>query len=60
MSNVKVITKFNTDHIQQDVMYEDALGNVTQMAATQIVKLQDEGVRQALIKLGWTPPDDNR
>lgn len=51
---VIVKTEFCKDLIRQEV---SIIGNdmVTRLVQ-QIIQLQDEGISQALIKLGWTPP----
>lgn len=58
-SMVKVITKFNADLISQEVLVgKDLYGHqdIISRICNNIVRLQDDGVRKALIKLGWTPP----
>lgn len=42
------------DRIQQRVLYQ--LDGVMQELSRQVVFTQDEQVRAALVKLGWTPP----
>jgi len=57
MSEIKVITKFNADLIESRLegvgIEQFGFGRLSR----QIISLQDEGVRKALIKLGWTPPE---
>lgn len=47
--------------IRQDVEFVDVISDVLadrrSQLFTQLVHLQDEGIRQALIQLGWTPPE---
>lgn len=51
----KVKTQFNRDMIIQSSGFDgpDYHAEMTR----RIINLQDDGVEQALIKLGWTPPD---
>lgn len=54
---IKVVTKFNKDIISQHLeggQYILPRRNY----AEEIIKLKEEGVREALIKLGWTPPSN--
>lgn len=46
----KIDTLWNDDLIQQNVT--NPAGEVT----TYVLKLQEDGLRHALIQLGWTPP----
>ena len=55
-SSVRVTTRFNSSIIEQDIEYDNAVTNPTR----QIIQLQDEGVIEALKKLGWTPPGGER
>ena len=49
-----ITTSFNQDLIHQRIT--DPLGQVVE----QWIHLQDQQVRSALIKLGWTPPKADR
>lgn len=55
-NEIKVVTSFNEWSICSEIKGLD--GNPIGRMARQIVDLQNEGVRQALIELGWTPPKD--
>lgn len=57
MDDIKVVTKFNADLIEQSVSGFEQYG--ASFLAKEIIKLRDEGVRTALIELGWTPPKDD-
>jgi hypothetical protein len=48
----RITTNFSPDLIEQVV--EDPIGNTTK----QVIRLRDEGVRKALIAMGWTPPSN--
>jgi len=55
ISNVyKVETKFNKDMIIQECGFKDSdlLNNITR----EVMDLREQGVRDSLIQLGWTPP----
>lgn len=51
----EITTKYSKDLILQETNFtgSDSIMDMT----TNIIKLQEEGVREALIKLGWTPPE---
>lgn len=51
----KVTTKYSKDLILQETSFlcQDNIRDIS----TNIIKLQEDGVREALIKLGWTPPE---
>lgn len=54
-NNYEVSTKFNKDLIVQETGFsgsDQILG-----MARNVIQLQEQGVREALIKLGWTPPE---
>ncbi len=51
------ITPFVSRELQEiHLKCEDFAGNVR----TEILRTKDEAIRQALIKLGWTPPADDK
>jgi hypothetical protein len=58
-STVHVETKFNKDRIEQQIIFEDCHSPIDMIdnVAVQVMNLQEQGVRVALIKLGWTPPE---
>ena len=49
---IKVVTNYNPDIIEQHIEGFDFDYKVK-----EVMKLRDEGVRKALIDLGWTPPE---
>jgi hypothetical protein len=53
-----VETRFSPDHIEQETF--TVFEGVRQTIAREVIQLKDDGVRQALIKLGWTPPVDHK
>jgi hypothetical protein len=53
--NLQVITRFNKEMIEQSVIAGAGL-DIHQQLVKRVLYLQDQGVREALIKLGWTPP----
>lgn len=58
-SSIKVNTTINKDSILQHTYFdvEDRdLNSVQNTLCRQVINLQEQGVREALIKLGWTPP----
>lgn len=52
-----VETKFNKELIKQSTVLSDG-NSVISSVVSNIVRLEEQGVRDALIKLGWTPPKD--
>jgi len=51
-----VITQFNADMIKQHIEYDDQFQMPRHNMAEEIINLKEQGVRDALIALGWTPP----
>src|SRR5690606_5646148 len=49
---IQVQTSYSPEAIRQTTIGLDG-----HKIAEQVVNLQDTGIRRALIKLGWTPPD---
>lgn len=56
-NTLKVTTRFNKEMIEQSVIAGAGI-DIHQQFVKRILNLQDQGVRDALIKLGWTPPPD--
>lgn len=58
MSKVSVVTEFNADLIRQHLKFEDMshIDDSIKGLAVDIIDLKEQGVIDALIKLGWTPP----
>lgn len=52
--SIQVNTRFNANIIEQEFR---GMG-VMQELATRVVKLQDKAVEEALVSLGWTPPQN--
>lgn len=50
-----VETKFNKELIRQSTVLMDD-GKIISEMASNVIRLEEQGVRDALIKLGWTPP----
>ena len=55
---VEVETKFNKEIIEQNTVIKDHSGKTVEKLATEIVFLREQGIREALIALGWTPPKE--
>lgn len=53
-NEIKVNTRFNKDIIESEIDY--GVIDTRQQVVKNIIKLQEQGVRDALIALGWTPP----
>lgn len=53
----QVITRFNKEMIEQSVVAGAGV-DIHQQFVKRVLNLQDQGIRDALIKLGWTPPPD--
>lgn len=54
---VTVETRFGGNIIEQIDRIERGPGP-TEELARRLINLQDEGVRKALIAMGWTPPQE--
>jgi hypothetical protein len=54
MSKIHVKADFTPDLIAVTTSFE--LGDTHDKIIRQVIHLQDDAVRQALIELGWTPP----
>ncbi len=53
---IKVTTEYNRDEIRQHTLgTRDTMFN---NMVVEVIRLKDQGVREALIKLGWTPPSE--
>lgn len=55
---IEVVTRFNADLIEVSEYHTYDLDDLRQRVTTQIIKLKDKQVREALIALGWTPPPE--
>lgn len=56
MNEITVETRFNKDLIAQEVCTE--IDGVRNRIFGQVLRMQEEGLRQALIEMGWTPPPE--
>jgi hypothetical protein len=49
----------NKTILQKTIFHDDFLTTPNHARITEsIIRLQDEGVAEALVKLGWTPPNN--
>lgn len=55
---IDIKTAFNADRIEVVTEQNDGFGNVHTIAR-KVIRLEDAAVREALIKLGWTPPGES-
>ena len=44
--------------ILQEVVLEDELSSIRETISRRVIDTQEEQARQALIRLGWTPPKE--
>ena len=51
---VKAVTEFNSEIIKQHLTFDGVRQSVTE----DVIKIKEQGVRDALISMGWTPPTD--
>jgi hypothetical protein len=56
MSSLKLITKYNSEIINQQILFE--IDGIESKLIEQIILLQDKHIKKALIDLGWTPPEN--
>lgn len=61
-ATVKVLTSWHEDGriVQRLARVNNRTGEAEEVFAQHIVRTQDEGVRRALVGLGWTPPGVNQ
>lgn len=52
---IEVRTIYDRDFIAQDLIAVEN-GSIREVLVKRVINLQEDGVRAALIKLGWTPP----
>lgn len=57
---IRVDTRFNAERIEQELVCTDQAGDPMHRISLQVIQLQDQGIREALIKMGWTPPPDQQ
>ena len=58
---INVVTQFNKDVIEQWDEYGKGFNlSPLQEHTKRLIQLQDQGVRDALKKLGWLSPEDSR
>lgn len=58
---MKIVTEYNQDMIKQYLENDNDFNVLKQMQEKmleEVIFLKAEGVRKALIKLGWTPPKE--
>lgn len=59
MSNdFQILTRFNKHLIEQEVVFPKGM-DLIQEVTKKIIKLQDDDVKNALIAMGWTPPESS-
>ncbi|QHJ82053.1 MAG: hypothetical protein [Bacteriophage sp.] len=60
MSEYIVKTTVHGNSIVQESGWQyDASSNLRNDIVRRVVQLEDEGIKAALVKLGWTPPGDS-
>lgn len=60
-TKVKIDTKIDftildNENLQIVTSHQGAFNDIVAAHQVEVMRLKDEGVRQALVKLGWTPP----
>ena len=60
-TKVKIDTKIDftildNENLQIVTSHQSAFNDVVAAHQVEVMRLKDEGVRQALLKMGWTPP----
>ena len=58
MSEYNIKCRFNSSMIEVEGGFENESQDLVGKMARKIINLEDKAVREALIKLGWTPPCD--
>lgn len=49
-------TILDNENLQIVTSHQSALNDVVAAHQVEVIRLKDDGIRQALVKLGWTPP----
>lgn len=60
MSNspaIEVKTTVRVDGMIEQRVFGNDINGAMQLLYTRVINVQEEQIRQALISLGWTPPD---
>lgn len=57
---LKVETQFNKDFITQRVDIASDSCFPVNTISREVVHLKEQGIRDALIRLGWTPPPEEK
>lgn len=60
-TKVKIETKIDftildNENLQIVTSHQSAFNDIVAARQVEVMRLKDEGIRQALVKLGWTPP----
>lgn len=60
-TKVKIDTKIDftildNENLQIVTSHQGAFNDIVSARQVEVMRLKDEGIRQALVKLGWTPP----
>lgn len=58
INEYKVECRFNKSVIELSGGFDHGMGDPLRDPTKKIINLEDDAVRKALIKLGWTPPCD--
>ena len=58
MMKIRVETSIDESNklIFQKTWLEEGLFNKTEIISEKVINLQEQGIKEALIKLGWKPP----
>ena len=56
--NFQVKTTIQDQVIVQEVHFDCGLNETVSKIRHQVIDLQEEGIRKALMLLGWTPPKE--
>jgi len=57
---IAVETQYNKEQIIQTTKFISDYEDPLNILAREVVSLRENGIREALIKLGWTPPCDHK
>lgn len=57
---IEVETSFNENIVLQRIFLQDETTKQRNMLSSKMIDLSENGVKEVLIKIGWTPPKEKK
>lgn len=54
----KIEGKLTGEELEQTVLRDDPLTGMAEQVSREVINLKEENIKEALVKLGWTPPGE--